>query len=267
MARAGTPGTDPRKSTMCGMTLQAPRARAAGTALPQSVRPRVARVLVCDARPLVLDALARLVGRQRQRMRVVGLAGSHARALYLAERLQPDVLVLGETRDTPGIADLLGQVRSRCSAQVLVLRDGSGDKVSDGGPRPAGAVRILPAQAPTDVIVNAIAQVHASAVSSRHGAAPDAGGRVEYAGPEPPPAASDRLERLTVRERELIAAIGRHPGAKYLALAAGLGISEHTVHNHLTSIYRKLELVNRADLLLYAMRTGLVGQEPPEGGR
>jgi len=36
------------------------------------------------------------------------------------------------------------------------------------------------------------------------------------------------------------------------------------VHNHLSSIYHKLNLVNRTDLLFYAVRHGLV-EQPPEG--
>ncbi len=37
-----------------------------------------------------------------------------------------------------------------------------------------------------------------------------------------------------------------------------LHISEHTLRNHLTSIYSKLDLANRLDLYLYAHRRGLL---------
>ena len=40
-------------------------------------------------------------------------------------------------------------------------------------------------------------------------------------------------------------------------MAERLNISEHTLRNHLTSIYRKLELSNRMELYLYVQRHGL----------
>ncbi|MCY1424472.1 Bacterial regulatory protein, luxR family [compost metagenome] len=59
-------------------------------------------------------------------------------------------------------------------------------------------------------------------------------------------------------------AIVGDPTAKYICIAGRLGISEHTVHNHLSSIYQKLNLTNRIDLLMYAVKHGLTsGEEPP----
>jgi NarL family two-component system response regulator LiaR len=71
--------------------------------------------------------------------------------------------------------------------------------------------------------------------------------------------------RLTLREKELIRAIVGDPSAKYISIAGRLGISEHTVHNHLSNIYQKLDLINRIDLLMYALKHGLThNEEPPE---
>ncbi|MNN75703.1 Spore germination protein GerE [compost metagenome] len=69
--------------------------------------------------------------------------------------------------------------------------------------------------------------------------------------------------RLTLRERELIRAIVGEPSAKYVSIAGRLGISEHTVHNHLSNIYQKLDLINRIDLLMYAQKHGLNHEAPP----
>ena len=76
---------------------------------------------------------------------------------------------------------------------------------------------------------------------------------------------SEGVSRLTDRERELIDVIVAHPSAKYLAIADRMGISEHTVHNHLTHIYQKLNVVNRTELLLYAMSRRLDGSRQPRG--
>jgi hypothetical protein len=70
----------------------------------------------------VLGALAELIDRQRPRMEAIGSAGSYARALDLAEREQPDVILLSVFQDT---LDALGTVAALlrvCSAKVLVLK-------------------------------------------------------------------------------------------------------------------------------------------------
>ena len=59
---------------------------------------------------------------------------------------------------------------------------------------------------------------------------------------------------LTVRERKIIEAIVEGRGASNKTLAARLFISEHTLRNHLSSIYHKLEVGNRLELYVYAQR-------------
>jgi len=63
--------------------------------------------------------------------------------------------------------------------------------------------------------------------------------------------------RLTTRERELVAELVQDPSANYGKIAAKLRITEHTVRNHLTSIYSKLRVQNRLELFVYASKNGL----------
>jgi DNA-binding NarL/FixJ family response regulator len=65
-----------------------------------------------------------------------------------------------------------------------------------------------------------------------------------------------RLGRLTLRERQLITVVGQ--GFANGEIAVRLRISEATVRNHLTSIFKKLELHSRFELVMYALRHGLV---------
>jgi DNA-binding CsgD family transcriptional regulator len=57
---------------------------------------------------------------------------------------------------------------------------------------------------------------------------------------------------LTPRERQIIAFLGTAPSAP--EIGRRLGISPHTVRNHLKSIYEKCDVHNRTEMLLYAMR-------------
>jgi DNA-binding CsgD family transcriptional regulator len=61
---------------------------------------------------------------------------------------------------------------------------------------------------------------------------------------------------LTDREMEMLLLIARGMLAKEIART--LAISEKTVRNHISTIYRKLNIYDRSQLVIYAMRKGLI---------
>jgi DNA-binding NarL/FixJ family response regulator len=61
---------------------------------------------------------------------------------------------------------------------------------------------------------------------------------------------------LTAREMEMLVLIARGMLAKEIART--LAISEKTVRNHISTIYRKLNIFDRSQLVIYAMRKGLI---------
>lgn len=61
---------------------------------------------------------------------------------------------------------------------------------------------------------------------------------------------------LTVRELEIIQLIGK--GMKNVEIAEELFLSEKTVKNHLTNIFKKLKLNDRTQVLIYAIKNKLV---------
>ncbi len=65
-----------------------------------------------------------------------------------------------------------------------------------------------------------------------------------------------KIATLTPREREIVVYIGK--GLKNKQIAAALFISETTVRHHLTSIFDKLNLTDRLELVIYAYRHGLI---------
>ncbi len=69
-------------------------------------------------------------------------------------------------------------------------------------------------------------------------------------------AETPKIGRLTLRERQLITIVGQGFGNS--EIAGRLRISEATVRNHLTSIFKKLELHSRFELAMYALREGLI---------
>jgi DNA-binding NarL/FixJ family response regulator len=110
----------------------------------------------------------------------------------------------------------------------------------------AGALAVLHREATADVLAAAI-------VASAHGLlALDAGlGREWLRIPE------DALEGdLTAREREVLGLLAEGLGNK--AIAARLGISEHTAKFHVNAILGKLGAESRAAAIVKAARLGLV---------
>lgn len=69
----------------------------------------------------------------------------------------------------------------------------------------------------------------------------------------------EEREALTAREKEILGCVSS--GSTNKEIAATLGISEHTVKNHLKNILQKLQLQNRTQLTRYALEQGLASRE------
>jgi DNA-binding NarL/FixJ family response regulator len=109
-----------------------------------------------------------------------------------------------------------------------------------------------------DVLVQAIEKVHSGEVwlepTIVMRALAEISGRHSAAAPPVDPEAA-KIARLTPREREVIGLIGE--GLYNKDIAERLSISTATVSHHLTSIFDKLDVANRFDLVIYAYRHGL----------
>ena len=75
---------------------------------------------------------------------------------------------------------------------------------------------------------------------------------------------AQKLSALTPRERDVIREVTAARGAKGAVIAERLGMSEHTLRNHLNAIYDKLGIHGRVELFIYASAHGLCGREPAD---
>jgi two-component system, NarL family, response regulator LiaR len=234
-----------------------------------SAQPHSIRVLLVDARPVVLKGLGDLINAQKPAMQAIGQVSTYPHALDQADRLHPDVILFSFFPDALAPLDVIPALVRLGAIKVLVLK-GLYDNLSVSEAIAAGARGVVLAEDATDAITRAIFNVH------HHDTTADrawTGGLSGYANARPThlnghmngDSDHTKIAHLTQRERELICAIVSNPSAKYISIADQLHISEHTVHNHLSKIYHKLELINRIDLLIYALKHGLADAEaPPE---
>jgi DNA-binding NarL/FixJ family response regulator len=157
----------------------------------------------------------------------------------------------------------LGTLRERCPGHVLVLT-GTDSLATHRAVMLKGARGVIHKSEPAETILRAVEKVSQGEiwlnrvlVGQLMGMLTDGDHRPA---PRPADPESERIDSLTPRERDIVAAMVRACGAKQLAVAAELGISEHTLRNHLTTIYSKLCVHGRLELHVYAMAHGLGAQ-------
>lgn len=204
------------------------------------------RVLIVDDHELLRAGLRSRLEPEAE-ISVVGEADTAERAVLMARRLQPDLIVLDlllprKSGDEviPELADVAPQAR------VLVVSS----QASPSSVRralSAGAAGYLPKRASDRELVAAIRLVA------------EGGGYVdpELGAKLVTPNGSPALDPLSERERDIIQLLAL--GYTNQEIAAKLFISVRTVDTHRAHIMRKLQLDTRAELVMFALANGVIG--------
>ena len=217
------------------------------------------RVMLVDDHKTMLWGLERLIGGEHSGMLVVATASDNASTLAQAASARPDVIVLD--LDLGGVSSLaiLPQLVQGGHARILVLT-GSHDQAVMEQAMLNGARGIISKDAPPELVRTAIEKVSHGELWLEQAML----GRMMSQLTQPGGASAQALAvaSLTGKERKIIAALVHGSGTPARQLADQLCISEHTLRNHLTSIYRKLGVYNRLELYAYATKHRL-GELPP----
>jgi two-component system nitrate/nitrite response regulator NarL len=217
------------------------------------------RVFLIDDHRSILWGLERLIESGTSAMKVVGSVTNHAEALKLLTDAAPDVILLDiDLGKENGIDAIPKLIAAGAAAKVLVLT-GLRDKAVHDKAVLAGAEGVVEKEAPAHTILMAIEKVHEGQLWVDRAAA----GRIfvefsrQGAAAQAPNPEQQKIASLTDREREILAGVATNAGATARTIAERLHISEHTLRNHLTSIYDKLDVANRLELFAYAHKHGL----------
>jgi two-component system response regulator NreC len=211
------------------------------------------RVLVVDDHAVVREGL-RHVLTASEGFSVVGEAANATEALGLAETVRPDVVLLDLTM--PGISGLeaAAELRRRASgARILVLSMHEQDEYVLAAVRGGADGYILKDASPAELraairTVGAGGEYFSPTVARRLAAAVRGEAATESPG--------ERLQRLTPREREVLALVTT--GHTNREIAAHLRISPRTVESHRENLMKKLSLRTVADLTRFALHAGLL---------
>jgi len=216
------------------------------------------RILLIDDHVIVRAGLRMLI-ESHPGLLVVGEAATRAEALQIAAREQPQIILLDlQLRDERG-TDMLQELLVTAPAARVVVLTGVTDATAHREAVRLGAMGVVMKDQAAEMLVKAIERVHAGEVwldSNMISSMLSEFARGQRAIAADPQAA--RIASLTAREREVVALVGE--GLKNKQIAERLVISPKTVVHHLTSIFAKLGLANRFDLVVYAYRHGLAGR-------
>ena len=224
--------------------------------------PEAIKVFLIDDHRTILWGLEKLIESAKPAMRVVGSATSYAEALRMLDKAAPDVILLDLDLGTENGLDAIPKLLAACPAKILIVT-GVRDESAHHNAVLAGARGVVEKEARAESILAAIAKVHQGEIWLDRATT----GKLlvemsrKHANRNAPDPNQQKIATLTVREREIIALSAANAGATAKVIAEKLHISEHTLRNHLTSIYEKLGVANRLELFAYAHQHSLTKRQ------
>ena len=201
------------------------------------------------------SGLRLLIEREPGRV-VVGEAGSIDEALDDIRAEMPDLVILEVRNDSGDSIRGIPKLRSAAQeAKVLVISSGTDAAVRHLAVQ-CGALGIVSKNSPPEVFLSAVEKVNkgeawidrstmASVLTQMLQSGTSKGAKFEL----------NKTDLLTQREKEVVNKVAR--GLSNKEIGAALSISEVTVRHHLTSIFGKLEVADRYELTLYALKNSI----------
>jgi DNA-binding NarL/FixJ family response regulator len=218
----------------------------------------VTQVLIADDDALMRAGLVELLAADPE-IKVVGQAATGRQAVEQARRLAPEVVLMDvRMPDLDGIAATRELARVAPATKVLILTTFEQDDYIFGALRAGASGFLLKRARPEELL----AAVHTIAAGEAL-LSPSVTRRViDRMAQQPTPELADqaRLDRLTPRERAVLALIAR--GLSNREIAAALAVEESTVRTHVKRILMKLELRDRVQAVIFAYETGRLPSGP-----
>ena len=220
----------------------------------------VIHILLVNNTTLIRSSLKLLLEGQPN-LKVIAEAGSKAEALRLAQQEQPDIILLDPNLTGSTGLDIIPELLAASNTFRLLIITSEDDSQFFVQAVQLGAMGVVSMQQTPEILFKAIEKVHAGEIWLDRSLVANViyqmsrGGKSGKSDPD-----DEKIARLSHRERQVIELIGE--GLKNQQIADRLFLSEVTVRHHLTSVFKKLDLTNRLDLVLYAYRKNLA--KPPD---
>jgi two-component system, NarL family, response regulator LiaR len=219
----------------------------------------IIRVLIVDDHPVVRRGIKSLLGEEED-IQVVGEAVNGKDALEKVGALLPDVVLMDLVMPEMGGIEAIEKITAAYSkVRILVMTSfAADDKVFPS--IKAGALGYLLKDSDPEDLIRMIRQVYRGELSIHPSIA-----RKVIQELNRPPQEPLTPSPLTERELEILQLLAQ--GVENKQIAMRLVVREATVRTHVSNILGKLQLANRVQATLYALRTGLASldeEKPPQ---
>ncbi len=208
------------------------------------------RVLIVDDHAVVRQGLKAFL-RVQDGIEFIGEAENGEEAIERAGELEPDVIMMDLVMPGMGGIETMRKLSELGSeARVIVLTSFAEDDQVIAAVK-AGAAGYLLKDVRPDELASAIRTVHEGDALLHPSVAAKLMSKVADSG-----SGETKPDALTARELDVLKDIAG--GMSNKEIAADLGVAEKTVKTHVSSILRKLELADRTQAALYAVRERIV---------
>jgi NarL family two-component system response regulator LiaR len=212
-------------------------------------KPKKIRILVVDDENVVREGFVAIL-RLQEDMQVVGEALNGLEATQMAQKTKPDVVLLDLLMPKQDGLTTIPQIKEMLPDTRILVLTGSAESDRVFQALKAGALGFLLKDATRVQLLQAIREVASGQASIQPSIAVRVIQEIDH-----PAHLLYTVDPLTPRELETLRLIAF--GMSNQEIAADLHVHERTVAKYVSSILEKLQLANRTQAALYAIREGL----------
>ena len=224
------------------------------------ILPKTIRIMIIDDHAVVRAGLRMLI-ENHPTMQVVAMASSGTEALDILARESADLILLDLDLGKENGLTFVQELRAASNGARILILTGLRDPAAHRQAVKLGAMGVVVKDQAADVLIKAIEKVNAGEIWLDRATMGNVLNEMTGQGQGELDSADTRINSLTDREREVIALIAE--GLKNKQIGKRLFISETTVTHHLSSIFSKLGVSDRLELVIYAFGHNLVRMPNP----
>jgi DNA-binding NarL/FixJ family response regulator len=212
-------------------------------------------IILADDHRIVRQGLRALLEAEPD-FQLIGETGDGLEAVQLAQRLQPDVVVLDLMMPSINGLEATRQISDGCPQTRVIILSMHADEGYVLESLRNGAAGYVLKDSSADDLARAVREVVAG---RRYLSAPLSERAIEVYMQKAQETPLDPYERLTNREREVLHLAAE--GHSSTEIADRLSISSRTVETHRANMMRKLDLRSQTGLIRYALKRGIIPME------
>lgn len=214
------------------------------------------KILIVDDHPVVRQGLSTMID-LKPGLKVIGEASNGMEAIKQADSLKPDVILMDLVMPQMDGIEATQKIKNQNPhTRILVLTSFTEDEKVIAAIRAGASGYVLKDSSP-QTLLQAIYNVY----EGKSPLDPVVAGKL-ISGLQPVNDSHSFKENLTEREIEVLKYIAQ--GISNKDIAVKLSITDGTVHFHVSNILKKLNLQNRTQAAMFALREGLVNLDEEE---